>query len=799
MMNASDCETELSEAVQDESESEPDRWAPAAAAAFHESDVDGGVIAISSGSSSSSDSDSDPQAQTAPVSAVVNFDFRNSWQLPGYATGKVITPHEETQQRDQDRDAYLSRLVMRRCSCKRQCMEELLADPSFLEDAFESWYNLNRRCPKATQDLLLHQQLKAGKTDRIKRTFLGKSVCFKALTYFLSIGSTRMCRAKAAAPDMRLRARTQAETMSKQQGDVFSFLWTIYTSAAELCPNYDVPSVVGLTEGAKKELMAATQVLPLDPRDRNSVNRALSHELLPRKFLPPGHPKQYFWQYSATRGAGPNAASYTTYRKVWQRYFRELLGFTKFTTHPICNMCSELKAKMRSAPSCQRPHWAKEFDQHQDDQMRDRHVYYRMRADSMNGEILTIMQDGSDQAKYRIVRTTRPPKEFDGVYCPRLKLLGSLAHGHVACFWLMEEDVQRSGSDATLESIMTTIELARRRCSKAGKPLPRHLWVQLDNTPAENKNRYLLQALAVLAGRRIFDTATAAFLRVGHTHEDLDGYWGINQTVLGKVLSWDCPEDILGHTRRVMEGLLDKEDVVVETLDFVRDWKGWEAPLDLRFKGIANGPGAQHLYRFWRRECIPHTDLHWVPESCAKGLPGDVLMEVRHFMASDAPCQDYELVLHQGEADLLDPVPAGVLPRRPIAPATVKQIQTFVDKLATHYPDRNRAREYLAKWCTRSSTNGMSLPRDLKFLREPAACLVLVDEPAPRPLATGEVPARLVSVQRPKRRPDAGAHMLPSFNRWLARRHAQGVSLEQAQQEWNGFALINGLLQAADA
>jgi hypothetical protein len=795
-MYASDCETELSEAAArdnyeaNESESEPDRWAPATAV----SDEVGRIVhVISSGSSSSSSSGSDHSSDPGCARASnVNIDFRGSWLLPGPATEKVSPLDEKT-----SRQEYLSRVALKRCTCRHRCMEVLLANREFMEQAFQSWYGL-QRCPRDTQELLLHQHFAEGGNSAglrcTKRTFLGKRVCYKAMTFFLATGSHRLQRIKAAAPDQRRRARTPAETLTSQQADVFSFLWTVYTSAAELCPNYDVPSVVGLTEGAKADLLAATRVLPMDPRDANSVQRALSsHELLPRKFLPPGHPKQYFWQYMAVRGGA--AAGYTVYRKVWHRYFRELLGFTKFTTHPICNMCSELKAKLRSAPPCERHQWAKQFDEHQDDQMRDRQVYYRMRAASMSGDVLTIMQDGSDQAKYRIVRTTRPPKEFDGLWCPKLKLLGSLAHGHVACFWLMEEDVQRSGPDATLESIMTTIELARRRCKASGQRLPRHLWVQLDNTPAENKNRYLLQALAVLAGRGVFETATAAFLRVGHTHEDLDGYWGINQTVLGKVLSWDCPEDILGHTRRVMEGLLSKEEVVVETLDFVRDWKTWEAPLDLRFKGIANGPGSQHFYRFWRRECIPHTDLHNIPDSCAAGLPGDVLMEVKQFMADKVPCQPFDLVLRQGEADLLDPAPAAVLPRRPIEPATVKQVRTMARKMETHYPDRHRAREYLSEWCTRSSTNGMNLPRDLKFLREPAVCLLQVDEPALRPLATGEVPARLVSVQRPKRRPNAGADNLPPFEDWLARRQAQGVSLEQAKREWNGFALINGLLQ----
>jgi hypothetical protein len=225
--------------------------------------------------------------------------------------------------------------------------------------------------------------------------------------------------------------------------------------------------------------------------------------------------------------------------------------------------------------------------------------------------------------------------------------------------------MHRSGSDLTLEAIMTCIEETRRVANETGRKMPEHLWVQLDNTPAENKNRFLLQALAALVDRGIFTSATAAFLRVGHTHEDLDGLWGINQTVLGNALSWDTPDDIIGLTRKVMESLLTDERVFVERMDFVRAWKKWGAPLDVRFQGIANGPGSQHFYRFWRRENVPAPLLSFLPDDT--GLQGDVLMEVRQYMASPKPCQSLEVVLRQGESDLLAPLPEGVLPRHIIS------------------------------------------------------------------------------------------------------------------------------------
>ena len=94
---------------------------------------------------------------------------------------------------------------------------------------------------------------------------------------------------------------------------------------------------------------------------------------------------------------------------------------------------------------------------------------------------------------------------------PKLKLLGSLAHGVCGVFYLIEEDVNKSSS-LTLEALFTTIEEARLEYEKQGRPFPRHLWFQADNAPGENKNQHVFTALAALVARGQFVSVTAAFL-----------------------------------------------------------------------------------------------------------------------------------------------------------------------------------------------------------------------------------------------------------------------------------------------
>ena len=75
--------------------------------------------------------------------------------------------------------------------------------------------------------------------------------------------------------------------------------------------------------------------------------------------------------------------------------------------------------------------------------------------------------------------------------------------------------------------------------------MPTHLWVQCDNAGGENKNQWVLQLLAILVDRGVFRSAVLSFLQVGHTHEDLDGYFGVMFTEIAKMAEWDTPMQMM--------------------------------------------------------------------------------------------------------------------------------------------------------------------------------------------------------------------------------------------------------------
>jgi hypothetical protein len=86
------------------------------------------------------------------------------------------------------------------------------------------------------------------------------------------------------------------------------------------------------------------------------------------------------------------------------------------------------------------------------------------------------------------------------------------------------------------------------------KPLPRKLFLQMDNCVKDNKNHHLLAFSSLLIACEVFEEVQLGFLVVGHTHEDIDGSFGYLSKKLKKqnnyvmvdllktfMLSQDCP------------------------------------------------------------------------------------------------------------------------------------------------------------------------------------------------------------------------------------------------------------------
>ena len=133
------------------------------------------------------------------------------------------------------------------------------------------------------------------------------------------------------------------------------------------------------------------------------------------------------------------------------------------------------------------------------------------------------------------------------------------------------------------------------------------LHVQLDSTSSTMKKNVVVSLLGCLVSTNIVLSAEADFLRVGHTHEDIDQF-------IGQLCSWvlhkpyaQTPQAFVHRIQGFLDTLTkmpwpqgaDNRRCVY--INRTRNWKTWlgSAP------ALKNhtGPAAPHVFRFQRRGC----------------------------------------------------------------------------------------------------------------------------------------------------------------------------------------------------
>ena len=181
----------------------------------------------------------------------------------------------------------------------------------------------------------------------------GIRLCKRAAQSALMIGFSRQARIRKARCDAR---RLGYARESPRFGEVYSFLWHVYAHVAEARP--DEPLAVG-DDGVAKEVRAFLDTsaecgTPFGP-DFSAAHTASGQ--FPRRALPPGCPKDYYYFYVAEARSSPSAAgdprpaAYTTFRRVWKAHIQKILTSRSFEEHGGCSTCSKLRGQIQSAPN----------------------------------------------------------------------------------------------------------------------------------------------------------------------------------------------------------------------------------------------------------------------------------------------------------------------------------------------------------------------------------------------------------------------------------------------------------------
>uniref|UniRef100_A0A0G4HJC8 DUF7869 domain-containing protein n=1 Tax=Chromera velia CCMP2878 TaxID=1169474 RepID=A0A0G4HJC8_9ALVE len=287
----------------------------------------------------------------------------------------------------------------------------------------------------------------------------------------------------------------------------------------------------------------------------------------------------------------PGKPALSTFYQVL-REFRGQIVWAKQKRFSKCDRCAYLSYCIAHEPL---PGEQRKLEHaqivHVVDTIRQRLVYYDERrlsqVDPHNH--ITIIMDGMDQNF-----STIPHCEFNHrlksaePLGARIKLIGVMAHGRGKLVFAVPPE-EAHGSNMTVTVLNFALTEIQRHWPDFE---PRTFHLQMDNTSSENKNMTVLAYLNVLVHRFTFEQIVNGFLPVGHTHEDIDAFFGVLSKAL-KASDFFTVDELFEIIRKALED--SQEPIYFYKLYSQFDWKTYLLPHVSRKFDIALQP--VHAFR----------------------------------------------------------------------------------------------------------------------------------------------------------------------------------------------------------
>ena len=129
--------------------------------------------------------------------------------------------------------------------------------------------------------------------------------------------------------------------------------------------------------------------------------------------------------------------------------------------------------------------------------------------------LLTIMQDGMDQAKVKTPRVAdRYTKLLSSLYRPMLHLAGSWIHGHRLNLYISDPDLKKD-SETSIECLCLSLQSLFSEL----RSFPLGCVLQQDNTYREGKNQFMAAFMIILVAINVFRFCVLGYLVVGHSSQ----------------------------------------------------------------------------------------------------------------------------------------------------------------------------------------------------------------------------------------------------------------------------------------
>ena len=262
----------------------------------------------------------------------------------------------------------------------------------------------------------------------------------------------------------------------------------------------------------------------------------------PMRFLPPAKKVHLWWEYRQVQAQqGLEAASWPTFwRALRQMKVAKLLRIRKTGCHAKCTECEGYKRDLRSGilALSARAQTMDRYTAHIVQQWLDRQVYenmqdlsrscfsalregYMWQASALASSVLSVIEDGMDQAKFRVPRVLTRSHAFERLLRPALHVQGIWAHGGGYQLAVSDSDVCKD----TNSNVEVLCRLLNDLYAKF-RTLPLGLHLQLDNTSRENNNQKMLRFVIMLVAKKVFRWVCLSYLVTGHTHSGLDVTFG---------------------------------------------------------------------------------------------------------------------------------------------------------------------------------------------------------------------------------------------------------------------------------
>ena len=181
---------------------------------------------------------------------------------------------------------------------------------------------------------------------------------------------------------------------------------------------------------------------------------------------------------------------------------------------------------------------------------------------------LGICIDGMDQKKTELPHFLRVPKNMDEKYFIAIHVVGCLViNGKLKSKVFLNYPNVHNDSNLTVHAVQHVLN------SWEG-PLPPVLYVQLDNTSRENKNKFTMAYFNMLVEKGIFKKIKIGFLLVGHTHDQIDQMFSRFSVKLNRQRAFrlDSLEEI------ILDSYTPKPEIIF--VDEVADFKKFASDRD---------------------------------------------------------------------------------------------------------------------------------------------------------------------------------------------------------------------------